>query len=125
MNIITLHYILRTSLDKYSDLGFNVFPKLSKRHTAKKITDIDYADDLTLTAETITNAQTLSHRLEVAAKDVRLYVNVPKTQLINFNQQSTKQTISNEPIKTVDDFTCLVSEINSTEKDVKTRMAKA
>ena len=38
-------------------------------------TDIDYVDDLTQPADTITSAQTLLHKQKDAAKDFGLYVN--------------------------------------------------
>ena len=56
--VITLDYALRTSLDKHNDLGFTLSERLSSRYPAKKLTDIDYADDLVITANTISNATT-------------------------------------------------------------------
>ena len=58
-----------------------------KENQAEKLTDIDYADDLALTADTITNASTLLHLLENSARDVGLFVNASKTEFISFNQQ--------------------------------------
>lgn len=48
--IIYLDYVLRTSVDKMKEQGLI----RSRRHPAKKITDADYADDLALFADTIT-----------------------------------------------------------------------
>ena len=117
--VITLDYVLRTSLDKHTDLGFTLSERLSSRHPAKKLTDIDYADDLVITANTISNATTLLHQLENAAKDVGRYVNASKTEYISYKQQGLIQTIAGEQLKAVDSFTYLGSEIISTEKDVK------
>ena len=44
--IITLDYVLRTSLYKHDDLGFTLLKRKSSRYPAKKLTDVDYADDL-------------------------------------------------------------------------------
>ena len=123
--VITLDYVLRTSLDKHTNLGFTLTKRLSSRHPAVKLTDVDYADDLAVTADTISNATTLLHQLEDAAKDVGLYVNSSKTEHISFNQQGTIQTTSGETIKSVESFTYLGSEISSTQNDMKIRIAKA
>ena len=66
-----------------------------------KLTDIDYADDLVITANTISNSTTLLHQLENAAKDVGLYVNASKTE---YKQQGLIQTIAGEQLKAVDSF---------------------
>ena len=123
--VITLDYVLRTSLDKHTNLGFTLSERLSSRNPTQKLTDVDYADDLAVTSDTISNAEILLHHLEDAAKDVGLYVNASKTKHISFDQQGTIQTNSGEPIKAVESFTYLGSEINSTKQDVKIRIAKA
>ena len=123
--VITLDYVLRTSLDKHTNLGFTLSERLSSRNPAQKLTDVDYADDLAVTSDTISNAETLLHQLENAAKDVGLYVNASKTEHIRFGQQGTIQTTSGETIKAVESFTYLGSEINSMKQDVKIRIANA
>ena len=46
--ILCLGYALRTSADLHTDLGFTLGKARSTWHTAKAITDVDYADDLAL-----------------------------------------------------------------------------
>ena len=46
--IICLDYVLKASIDKIRENGFELTKKRSKRYPAKTITDADYADDLTL-----------------------------------------------------------------------------
>ena len=43
--IICLDYVLRTSIDKIRENGFELRKKRSRRYPAKTITDADYADD--------------------------------------------------------------------------------
>ena len=50
--IICLDYVLRTSIDKIRENGFQLTKRRSKRYPAKTITDADYADDLALLANT-------------------------------------------------------------------------
>ncbi len=51
--IITLDYVLRTSLDKNSDFGFTLTERLSSRNPANKLTNFDYADDLAITDDAV------------------------------------------------------------------------
>jgi len=46
--IIILNYVMRTSVDKHFNLGFTLSERLSRRYPAKKLTDVDHADDLAL-----------------------------------------------------------------------------
>ena len=123
--VITLDYVLRTSLDKNSECGFTLTERLSSRNPANKLTDVDYADDLAITADTVLDAEKLLHLLEDAAKEVGLYVNASKTEHINFNQEGTIKTKAGNSIKAVENFIYLGSESNSTEKELKIRIAKA
>ena len=52
--IISLDYVLRTSIDQIRENGFDLTKKRSKRYPAKTITDADYADDIWLLANTLT-----------------------------------------------------------------------
>ena len=44
--IICLDYVLRTSIDKIRENGFELTKKRSRRYPTKTITDADYADDI-------------------------------------------------------------------------------
>ena len=83
--IICLDYVLRTSIDKIRENGFEL-TKRSKRYPAKTITDADYADDLALLANTPNQAETLLHSLERAAAGIGLHVNAHKTEYMCYNQ---------------------------------------
>ena len=60
--IICLDYVLRTSIDKIRENGFELMKK--RRYPAKTITDNDYADDIAILANTPDQAETLLHSLE-------------------------------------------------------------
>ena len=62
--IICLDYVLRTSIDKIRENGFELTKKRSKRYSVKTINDADDADDLALLANTPNQAETLLHNLE-------------------------------------------------------------
>ena len=60
--IICLDYVLRTSIDKIKENGFELTKKRSRRYPATTITD--YADDIAILANTPDQAETLLHSLE-------------------------------------------------------------
>ena len=76
--IICLDYVLRTS--KIRENGFELRKKRRRRYPAKTITDADYADDITILANTPNQAETLLHSLERAAAGIGVYVNAHKTE---------------------------------------------
>ena len=123
--IICLDYVLRTSIDKIKENGFELTKKRSRRYPAKTITDADYADDITILANTSDQAETLLHSLERAAASICLNVNARKTEYMCYNQTGDISTLEGTPLKLVDKFTYLGSSIESTEKDIETRLTKA
>jgi len=123
--VVCLDYVLRTSVDKISTFGLTLTKARGRRYPATTITDADYADDLALMSDTIAEAEALLHILERAAGDVGLYVNAGKTEFMSFNQDGCMETLDGKPLKLVDTFTYLGSNITSTEKDVNIRIGKA
>ena len=122
--IICLDYVLRTSIDKIRENGFELTKKRSRRYPAKTITDADYADDIALLANTPNQAETLLHSLERAAADIGLHVNAHKTEYMCYNQTGDISTLDGTSLKLVDKFTYLGSSVSLTEKD-DTRLTKA
>ena len=118
--IICRDYVLRTSIDKIKENGFELTKKRSRRYPAKTITDADYADDITILANTPDQAETLLHSLERAAPGIGFYVNAHKTEYMCFNQSGDISTLDGTPLKLVDKFTYLGSSVESTEKDIDT-----
>ena len=123
--IISLDYVLRTSIDKIRENDFKLSKKRSKRYPAKTITDADYADDLALLANTPNQAETLLHSLERAAAGIGLHVNAHKTEYMCYNQTGNITTLDGASLRLVDKFTYLGSSVSSTEKDIDTRLTKA
>ena len=102
--------------------GFELTKKRSRKYPATTITDADYAAIL---ANTPDQAETLLHSLERAAANIGLYVNAHKTEYMCYNQTGDISTLEGTPLKLVDKFTYLGSSVESTEKDIETRLAKA
>ena len=123
--IICLGYVLRTSIDKIRENGFELTKKRSKRYPAKTITDADYADDLALLANTPNQAETLLHSLERAAAGIGLHVNAHKTEYMCYNQTGNITTLDGASLRLVDKFTYLGSSVSSTENDIDKRLTKA
>ena len=123
--IICLDYVLRTSIDKIREHGFELTKERSRRYPAKTITDANYADDIALLSSTPNQAETLLHSVERAAAGVGLHVNAHKTEYICYNQTGDIATQGGASLKLVDKFTYQGSSISSTEKDIDTRLTKA
>ena len=69
---LCLDYVLRTSIDKIRENGFELTKKRSRRYPAKTITDTDYADDIAVQANTPNQAETQLHCLEQATAGIGL-----------------------------------------------------
>ena len=123
--IIYLDYVLRTSIDKIRENGFELTKKRNRRYPAKTITDPDYADDIAILANTHNQAETLLHSLEQAAAGIGLRVNAHKTKYMCYNQTGDISTLEGTSLKLVDKFTYLGSSVSSTKKDIDTRLTKA
>ena len=78
--------MLRTSIDKIRENGFELTKKRSRKYPAKTITDADYTDDIAILANTLNQAKTLLHSLERAAAGIGLHINAHKTEYMCFNQ---------------------------------------
>ena len=102
--------------------GFELTKKRSRRYPAKTITD---ADDIAILANTPDQAETLLHSLERATAGIGLYVNAHKTEYMCYNQTGDISTLEGTPLKLGDKFTYLGSSVESTEKDIETRLTKA
>ena len=102
--IICLDYVLRTLIDKIRENGFELTKKRSRRYPAKTITDVDYADDIAILANTLNQAETLLHSLERAAAGIGLHVNAHKTEYMCYNQTGDITTLDGTHLKLVDKF---------------------
>ena len=105
--------------------GFELTKKRSRWYLAKTITDADYANDIAILVNTPNQAETLLHSLERAAAGIGLHVNAHKTEYMCYNQTGDISTLDGTPLKLVDKFTYLGSSVESTKKDIDTRLTKA
>ena len=122
--IICLDYVLRTSIDKIREKGFELSKKRYRRHPAKTITDTDYADDIALLANTPNQAETQLHSLERAAAGISLHVKAHITEYMGFNQVGDISTLDGTSLKLVNKLAYIGSSVSSTEKDIDTRLTK-
>ena len=123
--IICLDYVLRTSIDKIRENGFELTKKRSRRYSTKTITDTDYADDIAILANTPNQAEPLLHSLERATAGIGLHVNAHKTEYMCYNHTVDNSTLDGTSLKLVDKFTYLGSSVSLTEKDIDTLQTKA
>ena len=123
--IICLDYVLRTSINKIKENGFELTKKRSRRYSAKTITNVNYANDIAILANTPVQAKTLLHTLEWATAGIGLLVDVHKTEYMCFNQTSDISTLGGSSLKLVDKFTYLGSSVSSTEADIDMWQMKA
>ncbi len=63
--------------------------------------------------------------MERAAAGIGLYVNAHKTEYMCYNQTGDISTQEGTPLKLADKFTYQGSSVESTEKDIETRLTKA
>ena len=65
--------------------NFTFEQKKSRRVGPKNITDVDFADDISLLSESIRTATELLHRVDSAAVILGLFINVGKTKVMTLN----------------------------------------
>ena len=74
--------------------GFKLAKERSRIYPAQTITDMDYADDMVLLANTPAQAESLLNSLERTAGGIGLHVNVDKTEYMCFNQRGDISTLN-------------------------------
>ena len=125
--VITLDYALRKAINgREADLGFTLSPRKSRRHPAKALADLDFADDIVLLSDDITRALALLTLVEKECLKIGLTSNAKKTKVMSVNLPLTAlQSANGIPLETVDDFKYLGSWVNSTNQDIRVRKAMA
>ena len=123
--IIVMDYVMNKSdCDKF---GFIYKERESTRHPAKKISDLDYADDIALLETCIEHAKEQLAKLSEAAREVGLEINTDKTEYMTFNipPEGPQLTLNGNVINRVDDFKYLGAKMASTESDIANRKSLA
>ena len=126
--ITCVDFCMRNALfGKESELGLTLERSKSRRYPKEVVTDLDFVDDITLLSDSLQAAQTLLHSVETWCGEVGLHVNDTKTEYmaLNCDQGTIISTLSGKHLNKTDDFKYLGSYINSSEKDVSTRIALA
>ena len=88
--------------------------------------DADYADDIEILANALTQAESLQHSLEQTAGGIGLNVNADKTKYMYFTQKGDISTLNSSSLKLVNKFTCLRGSVLSNDINMwlaKTRSA--
>ena len=96
----------------------------SRQYFAETIMDADYTDDLTLLANTPTQAKFLLHSLEQAAEGSGLYANSDKRKFMCYKLDAAI-SIVNKPLKLVGHFTYIGNNISSIERNNNICIGKA
>ena len=85
--ILVLDYVLRKTFEgREEELGFKLHRRKSSRVKAVHVTDLDFAEDLAVLVEEMSQAQEALSALEREARRVGLVCNAKKTELQAFNQ---------------------------------------
>ena len=126
--IIVVDYCMRQALDAHPELGLTLTPARSRRVKSVHFSDVEFADDIGLVADSIADMQSILTKVESAANAVGLYLNVGKTKYMTANLIGPDVPIlanSGNRIEKKDNFLYLGSWIKNTENDIKVRKAKA
>ena len=91
--------------------GFKLAKERSRRYFAQTNTDADYADNITLLANTPAQAESLLH-IERITGSIGLHVNADTREYMCFNQRGDMFTLKAGPLKLVDKFTYLGSSVS-------------
>ncbi|XP_038070002.1 uncharacterized protein LOC119739220 [Patiria miniata] len=121
--MIVVDEILTQSLDCIHDKGLTIKQKKSRHHQSLHLTDLDYVDDLALTADHLCDAQDLLTSLENAAAKVGLFLNAKRTEYMTINEESHYPIYTSDgtQLKEVSDFRYLGSYVADSKKDFFTR----
>ena len=126
--VIVVDYILRQSIDTDKSKGIDIMPNKTNREKNKYLTDLDYADDIALTATLLQDAQDLLSSLEDTSAKVGLFLNAKKTEYMCVNGDDNPALIlarDGTQLKEVSDFKYLGSFVADSKKDFLTRKAQA
>ena len=126
--VIVIDYIMTVVIGTVPDAGFTIRPARSRRVKGVKLVDADFADDIALTTDTLSEAQSLLDSLETAARSIGLMLNDDKTKFMAINipcENGALTTSTGKSLKKVDDFKYLGAWVATTEHDFVVRKAKA
>ena len=127
--IIALDYALRCAINgREEELGFTLRKRASRRVPAKMITDLDFADDISLISDTVEKACKLLSEVERQCNRIGLGINAKKTKVMPMNADEPVvqvSTLDGTHLEVVNDYNYLGAWIASTQQDLSVRRAKA
>ena len=125
--IVALDYALRCAIQgREEELGFTLVKRASRRVPAKTMTDLDFADDISLASNTVEQACKLLAEVERHCKRIGLGLNAKKTKVMAENvDQPVVTTLDGTQLEVVKDFQYLGAWIASTKHDIEIRRARA
>ena len=123
--IICQNFILWMSIDLMKENNIILEKARSKQYLTWTITDADYADDITLLANTPDQVKSRLHSMKWVAGGIGLHENPNKTEFICFNQSGNISILNSGSIKLMDKFTYPRTSVSSTENDISTQLLKA
>ena len=120
--LIAIDFVMRKSM---KEVGFGIV-----WNDQTRLTDLDFADDIALIAETNESLQNMTNKLETEAGKIGLRINAVKTKIMQTGNASTVVhiTTGQRPVEQVPHFTYLGSSLSndgSIHTDVKHRIGKA
>ena len=106
------------------ELGFTIHPRKYRRHPKVALTDLDFADDISLLSDKTEQAQKLLTSVETVCKKVGLGINAKKTKglPINIEDPPPLHTSDGTELEWVDDFKYLGSWVEQTERHSRTKI---
>ena len=111
--VVVVDHLLKKATSQL-DSRVVIHPRRSRRHPAKSLNDLDFADDIALLESSISRAQAQLTKIAEAAADLGLVISEPKTEYmtVNCNPQPVLQ-VYGDPINHVSDFRFLGSMVAS------------
>ena len=98
--VVLVDYLLKKAMSQL-DSGAVTHPCRSRRHPAKSLNDLDFANDIAVLDSSISQAQAQLSKTAEAAADLGLVISAPKTKFVtvNCNPQPVLQGLwrSNQP----------------------------
>ena len=84
--VVLVDYLLKKATSQL-DSGVVIHPRRSRRHPAKSLNDLDFADDIALLESSISRAQAQLTKTAETAADLSLVISAPKTRVYNCELQ--------------------------------------
>ena len=118
-----MDWVIRQS--NIDEIGFTMVPRRSRRYPEETLSNLGFADDISLLSNSVENAQDQLDRVSKIAAEVGLVINASKTKVLTVNIKEPKILLNNTELEVVTDFQYLGSYIGCADHDMKCRKGKA